>query len=150
MLNIVRHAHCAWRRGGHSARVKTQTVTWSDAGQRIREDNEEDSHPRREARGFSVAIPVPSKLDIRAPRDSLDTAWRKFRRRWYSYGKASRLGDEAKDYRTAVLPACIGEEEADVFVTFTFDKERDKEDTDMVLEKFEQYCVTLRSLSSAV
>ena len=122
----------------------------SDAGQRIREDNEEDRHPRREARRFSVAIPVLSKLDIRAHRDSLDTAWQKFRRRWDSYGKASRLGDEDKDYRTAVLPACIGEQAADVFVTFTFDKERDKEDTDMVLEKFEQYCVALRSLSSAV
>lgn len=82
----------------------------------------------REARRFSVAIPVPSKLDIRAPRDRLDTAWRRFRRQWDSYGKASRLGDEHKDYQTAVLLACIGEEEADVFVTFIFDKERDKED----------------------
>ena len=73
------------------------------------------------------------------PRDSLDTAWPKFRCRWDSYEKASRLGEEDKDYRTAVLPACIGEEATDVFVTFTFDKERDKEDIEY-----------LRSLSSTV
>ena len=71
------------------------------------EDDEGDRRPRREGRRFSTSIPVPSKLDIQAPRDCLDTAWRKFRRQWDNYKKASRLEDEDRDYRTAVLLACI-------------------------------------------
>ena len=60
------------------------------------EDNEEDHRLRREAKHFSAS------LDIHAPHDSLDTAWRKFRRQWDNYKKASRVrGQKLLDCSTS-------------------------------------------------
>ena len=84
-------------------------------------------------------IPVPSKLDVHSR--NIEVAWRKFKRQWNNYEVATRLDTESPKYRTSVLLACIGDEAFDIFDGFSFEKEEDQNDIDIVLDIFEQFCV---------
>ena len=88
---------------------------------------------------FRPNIPVPSKIDVHAR--NIEVAWRKFKRQWNNYEVATRLDTESPKYRTSVLLACIGDEAFDIFDGFSFEKEEDQNDIDIVLDIFEQFCV---------
>ena len=90
-------------------------------------------------RTFRPNIPMPLKLDIHSR--NLEVAWRKFKRQWGNYEVASRLDAEPADYRKAVFLSVIGEEAFDIFEGFAFTDEEDEDDIEVVIEKFEQFCV---------
>ena len=58
------------------------------------------------ARGIHM-IPLPAKLIVRG---NLASNWKKFRRMWNNYEIATRLRQESKELRTAMLLTCIGVE----------------------------------------
>ena len=88
---------------------------------------------------FSAQIPVPSKLKIHE--DGLAMKWKQFLRSWKIYEKASRLSDEENSYKCSVLLACIGEEALAIFDGLHFENEVDRENIDIVIQKFEEFCV---------
>ncbi|XP_064613329.1 uncharacterized protein K02A2.6-like [Liolophura sinensis] len=83
-------------------------------------------------------IPLPTKLDLKG---NLATNWKKFRRMWDNYEIATRLCDLESKYRTATLLTCIGVDALDILDGLTFTQEEDKQDIDIVLQKFETFCV---------
>ena len=88
---------------------------------------------------FSAQIPVPAKLRIHE--EGVANKWKQFHRSWKIYEKASRLSEEENAYRCSVFLACIGEEALAIFDGFQFDSEDDKDDIDIVIQKFEEFCV---------
>ena len=93
--------------------------------------------PRKKA--FSAQIPVPSKLKIHE--EGLAMKWKQFHRSWKIYEKASRLSEEENSYKCSVLLACIGEEALAIFDGLHFENEADRDNIDIVIQKFEEFCV---------
>ena len=91
-------------------------------------------------RKFSAQIPVPSKLNI-TDESTLAQSWRKFLRSWNNYEIASNLKAEPNEYRCSVLLAIIGDDALERFDGFRFDNDNEKTDIDVVLKKFEEFCV---------
>ena len=88
---------------------------------------------------FSAQIPVPSKLKIHE--EGLANKWKQFHRSWKIYEKASRLSEEENSYKCSVLLACIGEEALAIFDGLHFETEADRDNIDIVIQKFEEFCV---------
>ena len=93
---------------------------------------------QQQNRHFTANIPAPSKLDLQG---HVETSWRKFKRQWQNYAVASRLDKEEKDYQCAVFLACIGEDALEVFDGLPFAEGENKEDIDLVIKKFEEFCI---------
>ncbi|KAG1676793.1 hypothetical protein GQR58_014105 [Nymphon striatum] len=84
-------------------------------------------------------IPLPQKLDIDP--DNLKQNWKKFKKIWDSYEIVTDLKYEEAKYRSAVFFSCVGPDAIDIFEGLSFESESDKEDIDVILRKFTDYCV---------
>lgn len=91
------------------------------------------------AKTFRPNIPTPSPLEINSR--NLEKSWRKFKRQWNNYEVASRLDKENKSYRKSVFLAVIGEDAFDTFEGFSFTDQEDQDDINVVIAKFEAYCI---------
>ena len=89
---------------------------------------------------FSAQIPPPSKLNLE-DENCLQQSWRRFKRSWDNYEIASNLIAETKGYRCAVLKTIVGEPAMEKYDGFKFDSEAAENDIDVVLKKFEEFCV---------
>ena len=98
-----------------------------------------DEENQRPTQSYRANIPIPTKLDIQ-PRN-LEVAWRKFKRQWTNYEVASRLDREESKYRCSVLLACIGDEAFDVYEGLSFTDAEDRDDIEVLLQKFEEFYV---------
>ena len=67
-------------------------------------------------------------------------AWRRWEQQFKIYMTAAELSKKAKATRVAILLHTAGPEALDVFSTFQWEEEADKDDTDKVLQKFREYC----------
>jgi hypothetical protein len=90
-----------------------------------------------------VSLPMPPHL---AMTGNLATNWKRFYRAWNNYEIASRLRDPNnpstnKELRTATLLTCIGADALDVFDGLDFANEEERKDIDVVVSKFEKYCI---------
>ena len=90
-----------------------------------------------------VNLPLPAQLSLTG---NLATNWKRFQRAWKNYEIAARLKDPSnstlnKELRTATLLTCIGSDALDVYDAFVFETPEQGKDIDIVLEKFEQYCI---------
>ena len=94
------------------------------------------SNPKK----FSAQIPALSKLNLE-DENCLQQSWRKFKRSWDNYEIASNLIAETKGYRCAVLKTIIGEPAMEKYDGFKFDNAAAESDIDVVLKKFEEFCV---------
>ena len=67
---------------------------------------------------FMSNTPPPPKLDLAG-----NTAknWRRFRMMWQNYEIASRCREESKEFRTATLLTCIGQEALEAYDGLAFD-----------------------------
>ncbi|KAK7101729.1 hypothetical protein V1264_020066 [Littorina saxatilis] len=90
-----------------------------------------------ERRHYTANVPVPSKLGMEG---NLSQNWKKFRRQWDNYEIASRL-DKEREYRCAVLLACIGEDAVDVYDSMRFTEGENKKDISVVIKKLKDFCV---------
>lgn len=100
---------------------------------------ENEQEERRENRRRRVNIPLPPKLDVKG--GSLQSNWKKFKRLWDSYEIVTNLNEEDTRYRTAVFLSCIGSDALDIYEGLSFRNEEERNDTDTVIRKFEEYCV---------
>ena len=85
-------------------------------------------------------IPIPHKLKIENDSD-MESNWKRFKRAWDNYETASNLKNESVEYRCAVLLTCIGEEANEMLDGFKFEAGENRNDIDIVLAKFKQFCV---------
>ena len=83
---------------------------------------------------FSATIPVPSKLNL-DDETCLAQNWKRFKRSWDNYEVASFLKTEPKEYRCAVLLACVGDSAMEKFDGFKFEEGESDKDIDLVLKK---------------
>ena len=87
-----------------------------------------------------VNLPLPAQLSLTG---NLSTNWKRFQRAWKNCEIAARLKDPSnstinKELRTETLLTCIG---SDVYDAFVFETPEQGKVIDIVLEKFEQYCI---------
>ena len=52
-----------------------------------------------------------------------------------------RLKTQDKEFRTATLLTCIGQDTLDIYDGLAFDEEAHKKDIDIVLQTLEEFCV---------
>ena len=78
---------------------------------------------------------------------NVSESWKKFRRTWNNYEIAAGLSEKEKPLRTATFLICIGSEAMDVFDGLHFDNADDKVDIDIVLQKFETFCIGKTNVS---
>ena len=90
---------------------------------------------------FSATIPIPSKLNL-DDETCLEQSWKRFKRSWDNYEVASNLKAEPKEYRCAVLLAVVGDSAMEKFDGFKFEEGENEKDIDVVLKKFEDFCVS--------
>ena len=90
-----------------------------------------------------VNLPLPAQESLTG---NIATHWERFQRVCKNYEIAARLKDLSnitlnKELRTATLLTCIGSDALDVYDAFVFETPDQGKDIDIVLEKFEQYCI---------
>ena len=66
--------------------------------------------------------------------------YKRWSKKFHLYLVASGKNEKGKDMQVAVLLTCIGDDGLEVFNNFQWDNDDDKDDIDIVLEKFRTYC----------
>ena len=89
---------------------------------------------------FSGTIPALSKLNLEDDA-CLAENWKRFKRSWNNYEIASNLKAESKEYRCAVFLTMIGDAALQKLEGFAFGQNESENDIDVVLNKFEEFCV---------
>lgn len=87
---------------------------------------------------FSATLPIPPKLDVHG---NLSVNWKRFKRVWENYEIATHLNAQPKATRVATFLTCIGADALDIYDTFVFEDDEEKDDPTVVLQKFEAHCV---------
>ena len=92
-------------------------------------------------------IPLPAKLEVT---ENLATNGKVFIRAWKNYEITARPKDPSKPnennlLRTATFLTCLELDSLDIFEGFKFDNDMDKDYIDIVITKFEEYCVGQRN-----
>ena len=90
------------------------------------------------------ALPPPSALEIHCANAA--EKWKKFLLAWNNYSLATKLNTEDEAVQVATLLTVIGEPARDVFSTFQFTTEADKQKIQPVLTKFQEYCEPRRNI----
>ena len=71
----------------------------------------------------------------------LATNWKRFYRGYTSYSEASYLDYETKRYQCSVFMTLIGDDALERFEGFKFEQGEDEKDIDVVIAKFQEFCV---------
>ena len=105
------------------------------------------THQQPAIMAMPTNIPLPAKLEVT---ENLATNWKVFIRAWKNYEIAARLKDPSKPnennlLRTPTFLTCLKSDSLDIFEGFKFDNYMDKDDIDIVITKFEEYCVGQRN-----
>ena len=83
-------------------------------------------------------LPLPSAPQLEG---NTSVNWKRFRQAWDNYEIAARLKTQDKEFRTAMLLTCIGQDALDIYDGLAFDEEAHKKDIDIVLQKLEEFYV---------
>ena len=94
-----------------------------------------------------TSILLPAKLEVTG---NLALNWIVLIRAWKNYEIAARLKDpsepnENKLLRTAAFLICLESDAVGIYVGYKFDNDMDNDDIDIVITKFEEYCVGQRN-----
>ena len=105
------------------------------------------THQQPAIMAMPTNIPLPAKLEVTG---NLATNWKVFIRAWKNYEIAARLKDPSKPnenklLRTATFLTCLESDALDIYEGLKFDNDMDKDDIDIVITKFEEYCVGQRN-----
>lgn len=84
-------------------------------------------------------VPFPDKLVLKDDA-SRKSDWEMFVQMWNNYEISSQLIEHPKRRRTATLLACFSPSAYKVFNSLSFDREEDKHDIDIVMEKMTEFC----------
>ena len=83
-------------------------------------------------------VPFPEKFQVTG---NLSVQWKKFKRVWENYEIASRLKLQGKEERTAHFLTSLSAEAQEIVEGLQFDSVEDSKDIDIVLRKFESFCI---------
>ena len=86
----------------------------------------------------------PPALDLTG---NLAENWKRFKQRYTLYNIASELTEKDDKTQTSTLLHIIGEAALDIYNTFIFESEDDSMKQDVVLKKFEEYCMPKRNIT---
>ncbi|XP_061716623.1 uncharacterized protein K02A2.6-like [Cydia pomonella] len=81
----------------------------------------------------------PTELALEGGPANRADSWRKWLKQFKVFLKASGVYKEPSDVQASLLINLIGSEGYDVYTTFKFDKEEDRDDIDKLIEKFDQH-----------
>ncbi|CAB4009741.1 Hypothetical predicted protein, partial [Paramuricea clavata] len=84
-------------------------------------------------------IPPPDVLNLND--GSTASNWREWKSAWSNYTLATKLDKEDEIRQVATLLAVIGKEAKKLFKTFVWGSEDDFIKIDLVVKKFEEYCI---------
>ena len=83
-------------------------------------------------------LPPPPILDIHHANAA--EKWKKFELAWKNYSRALKLHKEDEDVQVGTLLTVIGPEAQEVYTTFEWNNDDDKEKIKPVLDQFKNYC----------
>ena len=86
----------------------------------------------------SFGLPLQEPLQLQLGNTA--QKWKKFKQIWNNYEIATGVAKKDKPTLVVTLLTVIGEEDVDVYNTFTWDEEGDELKIEKVLEKFESFC----------
>lgn len=89
----------------------------------------------------------PPELNMEGGPVSRADAWRRWRQQFLLFIKASGVDSENSAVQASLLINLIGPEGFDVYQTFTFTKDTDKDDVNEVLKKFDSYFGTKENIT---
>ena len=94
-----------------------------------------------------TSIPLPAKLEVTG---NLAINWKVLIRAWKNYEIAARPKDPSKPnenklLRTATFLIYFESDALGIYVGYKFDNDMDNDDIDIVITKFEEYCVGQRN-----
>eukprot|EP00118_Oscarella_pearsei_P023850 m.291111 g.291111 ORF g.291111 m.291111 type:complete len:232 (+) comp40724_c2_seq1:1251-1946(+) len=92
------------------------------------------------ATGLTTTARSPAPLNLEDPVHRGEN-WKKFERDWKFFALATKLAKEDNDVRCATLLNVIGDDGLDLYETFAFENDDDKDDIKKILEKFRNFCV---------
>lgn len=92
---------------------------------------------------MSAELSTPAPLDLNG---NVSDNWRKFIQRFRIYLQATEKDKKPSALQTAVFLHIAGEEAMEVYNTFTFDKEADRTDLELVISKFKDYCTPKKNV----
>ena len=78
---------------------------------------------------------------------NLADAWRRWRQRFKVFSLASGISEKNKKVQVATLLHVDGPEALEVYNTFTWEDEGNKEKVNKILEKFEAYCIPRKNIT---
>ena len=88
------------------------------------------------ATGFTLPPPPPLEIND----GNVAEKWKKFRLAWSNYALATELNKKSEAVQVVTLLTVIGEDARDVFSTFHWSDEGDKNKITPVLQQFADYC----------
>ncbi|XP_013408762.1 uncharacterized protein K02A2.6-like [Lingula anatina] len=95
--------------------------------------------------GFSMeTLKPPAHVNFQS--GNVATNWRKWEQQFKVYYNACELGEKSGATQVAILLHTAGPEAQDIFNTFTFEDDSQKQDVDAVLTKFRQYSEPRRNV----
>lgn len=89
----------------------------------------------------------PSELNMDGGPVSRADAWKRWRQQFMLFMKASGVNSESPGVQASLLVNLIGPEGFDIYQTFTFDEETDRDDVEVTLKKFDNYFGTKENVT---
>ncbi|KAG0440298.1 hypothetical protein HPB47_016342 [Ixodes persulcatus] len=124
-LGVVHKLLRLWLKGNSRSRLGTAT-TWC---QKRGEENKEDSMA-------SSLLPPPKPLDTTG---DLWQSWRIWKSEFKLFSTATMLTKKPKEVQAATFLMTIGEEARKAYATFVFEAEEERDDVNILMEKFESF-----------
>ena len=84
-------------------------------------------------------VPPPKAVELNDA-SSAAANWKKFIKQWKNFELATGLAEKPANIRLATFMSVIGEEGQEKYESFTFQAEKDEEDINVVINKFEESC----------
>lgn len=89
------------------------------------------------SRGTRSIKNVPPNIKLRG---NMKTNWEIFKQLWSSYELLTGLKQDDMQYHLATFITCIGTEASEIHHAFPFTNEDERNDLDVILRKWEEYC----------
>ena len=90
-------------------------------------------------------IPHPNALEVRAT--NLAEEWRRFKQRFVLLMSATGADEKPERQKASIFLTVVGEDCMPIYNSFVWDKAGDEMILQMIIDKFEAYCVPKRSIT---
>lgn len=91
-----------------------------------------------------TTLTPPGHLEVQG---NICENWRKFKQQWSVFFVASEYSRKRPIVQCSLFLHTIGQDALEIYNTFTFEEENDRNVLEMIIEKFENYCRPLKNLT---